>query len=120
MGTSFSIASPSDCTCNWSDNAKKWFVAGMFISLIVAIIFLYYYYKNTKSYFKYLTYLFVLFAILFSGIMYFDSCECAKGSEYGKFNGVAYPILSIIVFIIILFILNIFPPKPTVIVEVKK
>jgi hypothetical protein len=97
-GTAFSIKSPADCTCNTSDTDKIGFVSGMFIALTIVIIGigLAIYYKALNTLLaKLLIYLFLFASIVLSALMYFDTCKCEKGSEYGKYDGIAYPLIAL-------------------------
>jgi hypothetical protein len=73
-------------------------VAGVFIFLIVTLIVIaiaFYYKALSNGFVKYGIYILLLTSIVFSALLYFDSCKCEKGSEYGKYNGIGYPLLAI-------------------------
>jgi hypothetical protein len=102
-GTAFSIASPSDCKCNTTDNEKKGFVSGVFIFLILTLIVIgvaFYYKVLGNGFVKLGIYILLITSIVFSALLYFDSCKCEK-SEYGKYDGIGYPLLAIGSFIFI-------------------
>lgn len=100
----FGIIPGDNCSCDWTDYEKSWYIAGWAIGIVIYIFLL------MNSFIKWIVnkivfYLLFLSAafltITMSGIIYFDACQC-KDSRYSKWFSSGYLGISIIILIFML------------------